>query len=215
MTGSAANPDGVLVQRIRSGDPAAWDDLIARYEGRLLAFVESRLRRRQTSEDVVQETFIGFLNSLPNYDGSRPLESYLFTICAHKLTDHLRREGRRPTLPLGTAADDSSGQWDIPAAARAASSIACSGERQRLEEEALLVALCEQINHWRSRNDWIKIQCVELLFVRGRTNKEAAHLLRLTEQQVANYKFDFLARLRASVRKQGLSRDVFPELHAS
>ena len=94
------NPDAELIQRIRDGDSHAWGDLIARYQGRLLAFAESRLRRRQSSEDVVQETFIGFLNSLPNYDGNRPLESYLFTICAHKLTDHLRREGRRPTLPL-------------------------------------------------------------------------------------------------------------------
>lgn len=42
--------------------------LTARYEGRLLAFVESRIRNRSTSEDIVQEAFIGFLNSLPNYD---------------------------------------------------------------------------------------------------------------------------------------------------
>ena len=47
--------------------------------------------------------FLGFLNSLPNYDGRRPLESYLFSICAYKLTDHLRREGRRPAVPLSAA----------------------------------------------------------------------------------------------------------------
>src|SRR3546814_2039607 len=60
-------------------------ELIAQYEGRLLSFVESRLRRRDASEDVVQETFIGFLTSLPNYDTRRSLESWLFTIAAHKL----------------------------------------------------------------------------------------------------------------------------------
>ena len=48
----------------------------------------------------MQETFIGFLTSLPNFDERRPLEGYLFSIAAHKLTDYLRREGRRPTLPL-------------------------------------------------------------------------------------------------------------------
>ena len=35
----------------------------------------------------------------------------------------------------------------------------------------------------------------------------------LSEQQVANYKFDFLARLRTTIRKQELSRDIFPELY--
>ena len=207
------NPDADLVQRIRDGDPNAWGDLIALYQGRLLAFAESRLRRRQASEDVVQETFIGFLNSLPNYDGNRRLESYLFTICHHKLTDHLRRTGRRPTLPLSSAASGSSGTWEIQGYVTGASSIVRGGERRKMEEKALIDALKEQIQHWRKRGDWVKIQCMEMLFVRGRSNKIVAEKLDITEQQVANYKFDFLARIRNSVKKAGLPRDVFPELH--
>lgn len=119
---SATETDRILVERIRAGDGDAWGDLISRYEGRLLAFVESRLGRRSASEDIVQEAFIGFLNSLPNYDGRRPLESYLFSICAYKLTDHMRREGRRPALPLSSTAD-SRGEWDLAASTRPASSI--------------------------------------------------------------------------------------------
>src|SRR6185369_15484942 len=91
---STCDADSLLIERIRRGESDAWNELIERYEGRLLAFVESRLGRRGPSEDIVQESFLGFLNSLPNYDGRRPLESYLFSICAYKLTDHLRREGR-------------------------------------------------------------------------------------------------------------------------
>ena len=100
------HPDMLLVQQIRTGKPEAWNALIAQYEGRLLSFVESRLRQRAASEDVVQETFIGFLTSLPNYDTRRPLESYLFSIAAHKLTDYLRREGRRPALPLSSTGQE-------------------------------------------------------------------------------------------------------------
>lgn len=207
------NPDAELVQRIRDGDTDAWGDLIGRYQGRLLAFAESRLRRRQISEDVVQETFIGFLNSLPNYDGNRPLESYLFTICHHKLTDQLRRSGRRPTLPLSSAASGSSGTWEIPGYISGASSIVRGGERRKMEETALIEALQDQIDHWRKRKDWTKIKCMELLFVRGKANKEVAECLDITEQQVANYKFDFLARLKTSVKKHGLDRDIFPELY--
>ena len=58
--------DSLLIERIRRGEGDGWTDLIARYEGRLLAFVESRLGRRAPSEDIVQEAFLGFLNSLPN-----------------------------------------------------------------------------------------------------------------------------------------------------
>src|SRR6476661_10790989 len=158
----ALDADSLLIERIRSGEGDAWTDLIARYEGRLLAFVESRLGRRGPSEDIVQETFLGFLNSLPNYDGKRPLESYLFSICAYKLTDHLRRSGRRPAVPLSSGSD-SSGDWQLPASSRPASSIARSGERKRLEEKAIIAALKDQIDKWREKGEWVKLECAELL----------------------------------------------------
>ena len=211
MTASR-DADCLLVERIRRGEDDAWDDLIARYEGRLLAFVESRLGRRGPSEDIVQESFVGFLNSLPNYDGRRPLESYLFSICAYKLTDHLRREGRRPAVPLSSASD-STGDWQISDSARHASSIARSGERKGLEEKAIVDALREQIDRWREKGEWTKLMCAELLFVRGWANKDVAEELGITEQQVANYKFDFIARLRTLIKRQDLSAEVFPELY--
>jgi RNA polymerase sigma-70 factor (ECF subfamily) len=204
--------DALLVQRIRKGQPDAWSELIDRFEGRLLAFVESRLRDRASGEDVVQETFIGFLTSLPNFDSSRPLEGYLFSIAAHKLTDFLRRQGRRPAIPLSSA-DGASGEWELPGKARPASSILRSGERRGLEEQALAQAIKEQVGKWREKGDWIKLSCMELLFIRGAANKDVSVRLELTEQQVANFKFDFLARLRSSLREQKLSPEVFPELH--
>ena len=74
-------------------------------------------------------------------------------------------------------------------------------------------ALREQVATWQRRADWTKLKCMELLFLRGRSNKDVAQTIGLTEQQVANFKFDFLARLRNLVRKQCLSQDVFPELY--
>jgi RNA polymerase sigma-70 factor, ECF subfamily len=208
------HPDTLLVEQIRAGKPEAWNSLIAQYEGRLLSFVDSRLRRRASSEDVVQETFIGFLTSLPNYDTRRPLESYLFSIAAHKLTDYLRREGRRPALPLSSTASSGGGAWEMPGSGRPASSIARSGERRQLEDEAIARGIGEQIEHWREKGDWDKIKCMELLFVGGAANKEVAACLGITEQQVANFKFDFLDRLRKLVKQQRLNEDVFPELYA-
>lgn len=207
--------DRLLIARIRAREPEAWTDLIGRYEGRLLAFVETRLDNRSAAEDIVQETFIGFLTSLPNYDDDRPLEGYLFSIAAHKLTDHLRREGRRPTVPLAASSSQSGSSWDLPGTDRGASSLVRSGERKQLEESALADALREQIERWRERGDWQKLKCVELLVVRGWANKEAAEHLGLTEQAVANYKFDFLARTKSLVKRHGLPDEVFPELKSS
>ena len=200
----------LLIRRIRTGDADAWEELIEEYEGRLLAFAASRLGRRQTSEDVVQETFVGFLTSLPNYDERRSLESYLFSICAHKLTDHLRREGRRPPIASTSSAGASEGTWTLPGSARMASSILRSVELRQMEEQALVDVLRQEIARWRERGDWTRIRCYELIFVRGWGNKQVGETIDLTEQQVANYKFEFLTRLKKAIRKQ--CREAFPEL---
>ncbi len=97
-----------------------------RYEGRLLGYVARRVSDRASAEDLVQETFLGFLTSLPNFDAAQPLEGYLFSIAAHKLTDLMRREGagRRCRWHLTTAA--AAGSRPIASAAPAASPAAAS-----------------------------------------------------------------------------------------
>ncbi len=204
--------DAFLVQQIRDGDPNAWQSLIDRYEGRLMAFTDSRIRNRATSEDIVQEAFVGFLISLPNYDGGRPLESYLFSICAYKLTDHLRREGRRPSIQMHGRGSDGAGQIEPVGGDRVASSIARSVERKAIEENAVRDAIAEQIQRWKSDEGWVKLKAIELLFVCGKPNKEVASLLKLTEQQIANYKSDFQIRLRSIIKRMNLDEGVFPEL---
>lgn len=209
--------DPMLVQRIREGDGDAWQALIDRYEGRLLAYTDSRIRNRATSEDIVQEAFVGFLISLPNYDGSRPLESYLFSICAYKLTDHLRREGRRPAIQMHhrSSGNRAGGMSDPMGGERVASSIARSVERKAIEEEAVRTAIAEQIQRWKSGGLFTKLMAIELMFVRGVGNKAVADKTGQTEQQIANLKSDFQIRLRAIVRRMNLDEGVFPELAES
>ncbi|GIW87895.1 MAG: DNA-directed RNA polymerase sigma-70 factor [Isosphaeraceae bacterium] len=196
----------LLIRQVRAGDALAWNQLIERYEGRLLAFVESRLHDRGASEDAVQETFLGFLTSLPHYDESRDLEAYLFSIAAHKLTDHLRRQGRRPIDQFGS--DDQGRPLDeVPGSMRAASSIARSDERRQAEERLLTEALGRILSEWKARGDYDRIRCLELLLVKGWANKDVAQFLGMTEQAVASHKFQAIARLKEMARKAGMSVD--------
>jgi RNA polymerase sigma-70 factor (ECF subfamily) len=200
--------DQILVESIRKGDTQAWEDFINRFEGRLLAYVGTRLADRAHAEDIVQETFVGFLNSLPNFDCSRPLESYLFSIAAYKLTDHLRREGRRYATQLVTAENSSDAIQRLPSGGRQASSIARSAEQKDREEVVLRQSLEDQVSKWKQKKDYLKLKCIEMLIVLGMGNKETAQALGISEQQVANYKSDFIQRTRSLIAKQADSERI-------
>ncbi len=207
---ATSDAEALLIRQVRAGDAQAWKQMIERYEGRLLAFVDSRLRDRAASEDVVQETFIGFLTSLPHYDEKRDMEAYLFSIAAHKLTDHLRKQGRRPIDQFGS--DDHGRPLDeVAGDGRPASSIARSGERRRAEERLLTDSLGHLVREWLGRGDFDRLRCLELLVVKGWANKDVAKYLGLTEQAVASYKFQTVGRLKEMARKAGLSLENLGE----
>ena len=128
--------DTLLIERIRSGEEGAWNDLIARYEGRLLAFVESRLgrraspaktscRKRSSASSTACRTSTASARSKATCSRSAPTSSP--TISAAKVAG---RRCRWPRAAIPPANGSS------PAASAPASSIARSGERKELEEES-------------------------------------------------------------------------------
>lgn len=193
--------DRLLISRIRRQESAAWEELIGRFEGRLLAFVASRLGDRAAAEDVVQETLIGFLVSLPNYDETTSLESWLFAIAAHKLTDALRRRGRRPAIPVAFGGS-SSGMAEPPGPARRASSLLRSRERRDEQHDLLAGALRSLTETWIGRGDFERLECIELLFVLGWSNKAVAERLGISEQKVANHKHYVIGRLKQAASRR-------------
>lgn len=206
-----SNLETDLVIAIRRGDASAWKSLIGIFEGRLLAFAERRLKHRAEAEDVVQETFLGFLTSLPNYDSRTPVESFLFSIAAYKLTDALRRQGRRPRLPI--LLDDGAGEGGgsaEPALAgrdRRASSMARSREHRIAEEGVVAESLGEIIRGCAARGEWERLRCLELLLVRGLPNKDVAGRLGLSEQAIANHKQFAVEKLKQAAARAKLELD--------
>src|ERR1043165_3616256 len=90
--------DHYLLEQIRHGSQQGWSQLVDRYQGRLLSFARSRSIPAADAEDLVQETFIRFLNSLANYRAEASIETYLFMILRRRIIDHLR--GKKVTVCL-------------------------------------------------------------------------------------------------------------------
>ena len=207
-----AEVDKLLIQEIRSGADDAWMRFVDRFGGRLQAFVRKKIRDSATVEDIVQDTFIGFINSLPNFDESRPIDSFLFTICRYRIIDHFKKTGRRPDISSLTTTD-SQQQIELPDAIRGASTIYRSGERRRAEENALLQILQQEVTLLIENEAWIKLACLELIFVSSTPNKEIAELLQLSQPQVASFKHEFVDKIKRQMLRLGVNADLFPELY--
>lgn len=188
------NADRYLVEQIREGSEAAWRQLIDRYAGRLLAFARTRAPGLADAEDLVQDAFVGFLQSVASYDTSRSLETYLFTILRYKLYDLLRQ--RKNNLISEPA--DAEGWWDqvIPGSTETPSGIAVVAEAQGQQATLLGEVLLQLIHELRDRAAFEDLQVIELVFFAGMRNLAIADLLEIDQKAVAGIKFRAIQKLQ-------------------
>lgn len=93
-----------LMQRGLAGDVAAWRVLLTDLGGHLRPFFTRRLfDGGSDAEDLVQETLIAIHAKRATWDPSQSFTGWAYAIARHKLVDHLRRQGRRPTHPIEEA----------------------------------------------------------------------------------------------------------------
>ncbi len=186
--------DAFLIEAVQRGEPAAWRDVIDRYQGRLLSFARRMLAQPSDAEDLVQDTFMGLLRSLRNYDAERSLETYLFAILRNKLHDHFRKghKGQRQSLDQ-LDLDDSPSEWIERATPSSQLSDAETLDAQR---GALVRCLRAWVGHCEEQRRFQELMIVEMLMVVGLRNKEVAGDLNLTETAVAGVKFRVLERWR-------------------
>lgn len=74
---------------------AAFERLVATYEGALLRYASRLLRDPDAAQDVVQDTFLRLLHRWPDaWEPSPQLSSWLYRVAHNAAVDRLRRESR-------------------------------------------------------------------------------------------------------------------------
>jgi RNA polymerase sigma-70 factor (ECF subfamily) len=120
------DPDPRIVQRARSGDLLAFEELVREYQADAFRFAWHLTRHRQLAEDVTQEAFLRAFRFLHGFRGDRRFGSWLFSIVRNCAMDSLRGQRQIPVPwedfePARTVADPSA-RAELDAALRAVSS---------------------------------------------------------------------------------------------
>lgn len=84
--------DGVLVERIRAGDVAAFETLFTVLYPSLCGFVESYVRSDAIAEDLVADLFRRLWERREHWAPTTSATSYLFGAARNRALDHLKRE---------------------------------------------------------------------------------------------------------------------------
>ena len=75
--------DDLLIERIKAGDMAAYNDIVARYYDRIFARVSQLLKNKQDAEEVTQDAFIRAHSGLENFRGDASFSTWLYQIATN------------------------------------------------------------------------------------------------------------------------------------
>jgi RNA polymerase sigma-70 factor (ECF subfamily) len=103
--------DLILLERARSGDLDAFNDLVSLYQDQLFALVVRMVPDRDQAADAVQEAFFSAFRNLRSFRGGS-VKSWLNRIAVNAAMDIQRVRKRRPAQPYPELEDDS---WQPPA----------------------------------------------------------------------------------------------------
>ena len=95
--------DKELVEKYLSGDNISFEILLIRYKSRVFSFIMSKVKNRDISEDLFQDTFIKVINSLQKgkYNEEGKFLPWMMRIAHNLVIDHFRKQSKmrniRPT----------------------------------------------------------------------------------------------------------------------
>ena len=94
-----ADPDVRLMLKVRDDDAAAFEELVLRYQERLV-MVLAHLVGRDQAEDLAQEVFLRVYRARKRYEPGAKFSTWLFTIAHNVAANALRKRSRRPEINL-------------------------------------------------------------------------------------------------------------------
>lgn len=86
--------DAELVARARTGDVAAFGELVDRHRTAVYRAARAALASHADAEDAVQDTFLAAYERLDRFRGDASFKTWLLTIAWHQAINHRRRAGR-------------------------------------------------------------------------------------------------------------------------
>src|SRR3954464_13643192 len=94
--------DAAVVSAFLGGEERAFQELVERYQPRLLIFIYRTIGDREKAEDLVQEVFIRVYRHIHRFDRSKKFSTWVYTIASNLAKNELRNRSRNPLVLFQT-----------------------------------------------------------------------------------------------------------------
>lgn len=197
--------DQRVIAELRAGDEGAFAAIVEQYSGALQRLALVYVKDRYVAEEVVQETWIGLLQSIHRFEGRSSLKTWLFRILINVARSRARKESR--TIPFSSLFDASAepGEPSVDADRFQAAGARAPGHwasppgqwRQDPESQAVSSETRAQVGAAIRMLPDAQREVITLRDIDGLTSSEVCNLLKIsdTNQRV------LLHRARGKVRK--------------
>ena len=183
------DPDVRLMLKVRDGDASAFEELVLRYQNRLLAILEHLVGNRDLAEDLTQEVFMRVYRARERYTPGAKFSTWLFTIANNVASNARRTLARRREVHVDSSASGSMGADPLAQMALAASGQMPTRQLDKSEIQDMVQRAIGELSE-RQR------LAVLLSKFEGMSYTDIAEVMELSPQAVKS----LLSRARGSLR---------------
>ncbi len=140
------DPDVRLMLEVRDDNAAAFEELMLRYQNRVLTVLENLVGRRDQAEDLAQEVFLRVFRARKRYVPGSKFSTWLFTIVNNVASNARRTLSRRKEVHLDTETSGPQGKQSIAQLAQAASGQMPTRLLDKAEVRDMVLAALSSLN---------------------------------------------------------------------
>ena len=105
IVNASVNGEAALVSRARTGDNAAFSELVKRYQRKIYRLASHITQNQEDAEDVLQDTFLKAFTHLGDFEGNSRLYTWLVRIAVNESLMKLRKRRSDKMVPLDEPVD--------------------------------------------------------------------------------------------------------------
>jgi len=140
------DPDVRLMLEVRNDNAAAFEELMLRYQSRVVTILEHLVGRRDMAEDLAQDVFLRVYRARKRYTPGAKFSTWLFTITNNVASNALRTLARRKEVNLNSRAGDSQSVPQLEAMVQAASGFMPARQLDKAEMRDIIRVAMDSLN---------------------------------------------------------------------